>query len=350
MVLSVDSGGAEPVSHDVVELSHSLSQAIPSLCLCVWISGSQLARSSYLEEGAKKEGRRETKFIWIEKWVAISRLHPFKQSVLVGMFQSSHYSWSVAKNFVPLFPFVFLFFLLSCYVRTSFYAAPAKYKLLGCRTVVGLGGCVRRAMAEEGRGGWEYLGSALGFASVWCVIVSACVCCVSKWDPNRKTSRTRMFRPSWGRCPLLLSPVSVLLHLPSSHFIMDHYHQSGGSSRGGVPPKFYQRSQSVVDRNGSADLTPPPLQQQQHEWPGPPVPVRSERRGAFRRRVSLFNKDTALPDVKIETTPLFPPQYHLYLLWAPRDLLYTPFLKGVGYLTTTRSTTRQKGVYFSSPS
>ena len=209
MVLSVDSGGAEPVSHDVVELSHSLSQAIPSLCLCVWISGSQLARSSYLEEGAKKEGRRETKFIWIEKWVAISRLHPFKQSVLVGMFQSSHYSWSVAKNFVPLFPFVFLFFLLSCYVRTSFYAAPAKYKLLGCRTVVGLGGCVRRAMAEEGRGGWEYLGSALGFASVWCVIVSACVCCVSKWDPNRKTSRTRMFRPSWGRCLVIVARFRV---------------------------------------------------------------------------------------------------------------------------------------------
>ena len=35
MVLSVDSGGAEPVSHDVVELSHSLSQAIPSLCVCL---------------------------------------------------------------------------------------------------------------------------------------------------------------------------------------------------------------------------------------------------------------------------------------------------------------------------
>lgn len=70
------------------------------------------------------------------------------------------------------------------------------------------------------------------------------------------------------------------------HKTMDHYHPASTSTRG--PPKFYQRSQSVVDRNGSPALDSVPLQQQQHEWPGPPVPVRSERRGGFRqRRVSI---------------------------------------------------------------
>ena len=265
------------------------------------------------------------------------------------MFQSSHYSWSVAKNFVPLFPFVFLFFccLVTC-VRLS-TPPPPNINFLGVERssvlAVVCAGQWRRREEEAGSILALLLGSPV-FDAWSCLRVCAAF-----------PSEIRTEKPQGRECfalreaaVLLLSPVSVLLHSPSSHFIMDHYHQSGGSSRGGVPPKFYQRSQSVVDRNGSADLTPPPLQQQQHEWPGPPVPVRSERRGAFRRRVSLFNKDTALPDVKIETTPLFPPQYHLYLLWAPRDLLYTPFLKGVGYLTTTRSTTRQKGVYFSSPS
>ena len=54
-------------------------------------------------------------------------------------------------------------------------------------------------------------------------------------------------------------------------------------------PKFYQRSQSVVDRNGSTSAEIVGHHQQQPpEWPGPPVPVRSERRGAFRRRVTTF--------------------------------------------------------------
>ena len=173
------------------------------------------------------------------------------------MFQSSHYSWSVAKNFVPLFPFVFLF-LLSCYVRTSFYAAPAKYKLLGCRTVVGLGGCVRRAMAEEGRGGWEYLGSALGFASVWCVIVSACVCCVSKWDPNRKTSRTRMFRPSWGRCLVIVARFRVATFaIVSFHYgslPSKRQQQQGWCATQILPTKSVRRRPQRVGRFDSATV------------------------------------------------------------------------------------------------
>lgn len=70
-----------------------------------------------------------------------------------------------------------------------------------------------------------------------------------------------------------------------------HHQHSSGNRAGHVVPKFYQRSQSVVERNGgstSAEMTAGHHQNQQPEWPGPPVPVRSERRGAFRRRVSGF--------------------------------------------------------------
>lgn len=67
---------------------------------------------------------------------------------------------------------------------------------------------------------------------------------------------------------------------------MDHFNTNSNRATSNAP-RFYQRSQSVVDRNGfTTDPLPsishPPMQ---NEWPGPPVPVRSERRAAFRRRV-----------------------------------------------------------------
>ncbi|KAK4036242.1 Uncharacterized protein APZ42_020958 [Daphnia magna] len=67
---------------------------------------------------------------------------------------------------------------------------------------------------------------------------------------------------------------------------MDQFQQHTVTNRAGnIVPKFYQRSQSVVDRNSASDTGPPSHKSlHQPEWPGPPVPVRSERRGAFRRR------------------------------------------------------------------